>query len=61
MLKHDWLGECILDTVIRLESRCVGTLRNTHNWNLRPAAHLVALNMLAADLSETSVVLYQAT
>jgi hypothetical protein len=61
MLQPDWLGECILDTVIRLESRCVGTLRNTHNLNLRPVAHLVALDILSADLSETSVVLYQAT
>jgi hypothetical protein len=60
MSKHCSLGECILDAVIRLESRYVRTLRAAQNWNLCAAALLSALDLLAADLSETMIVLYEA-
>jgi hypothetical protein len=52
MLKNYLFGECILVTVIRLESMCVRTLRAAQNWNLRAAAHPSAL-----DLSEKLVAL----
>jgi len=61
MFKHYFLGECILGVVIRLESRCVRTLMVAQNWNLCAAAHLSALDLLAADLSETMIVLHEAT